>query len=158
MMHVLDFVAVAFASGAVLDAWANGSIFDALRDYVRRRADGEIGPPSVPPGELPEGVEIVYPIWAKILDRVVPRFFMLAWDCLFCASYHAAAYLLLVFYVPSVFLPHPWSVLVKLPIYSLAATRVANLLSQTVGLSGLHMFKQEQEQESDERLSRTDNA
>jgi len=134
-MTILDLIALALAAGAVLDAWANGSIFEDLRTYIARRADGYVGPPE--DGLIPDpSIVREYPWWARMLDKVLPRFFALAWDCLFCSSYHAPAYLLLVFYLPSLALSPPYDTIVKLPIYSLAATRAANLLTLKFGTAG----------------------
>lgn len=123
-MAITDLAAVILAAGAVLDAWAKGEIFDALRTYVHRRAAGIRGPVME---DLAPGLTVEYPWWARVLDRVLPTFFAQAWSCLFCASYHAPAYLLALWYLPSLWLPSPWDVVWKLPIYSLAATRVVVL-------------------------------
>ena len=125
-MSLLDLVAVVLATSATLDAWENGALFDSLRAYMRQRADGRIGPQPVP-----EGVVAIYPRWATWLDRWLPRFFAEAWSCMFCASYHAPAYLIALFYVPSLWLVAPWDTLWRLPIYSLAATRLVTWLRNT---------------------------
>jgi len=54
----------------------------------------------------------------------------LAWlvNCRVCLSYHAAFWLVVLFYVPSLWLSPPWDVVWYLPVYSLAATRVSLLI------------------------------
>lgn len=55
-------------------------------------------------------------------------FWRTLFNCRFCLSYWVPAFLLAVLYVASLFLSDPWVVVVKLPIYSLAATALVGLI------------------------------
>ena len=49
-------------------------------------------------------------------------------SCRLCLSYHVAFWLIVLLYLPSLWLMPPWSMIVKVPIYSLAATRLSILI------------------------------
>jgi hypothetical protein len=110
-MFVLDFIALILAVGAPINAWLHpGGILEELREYVAAWAEGSY--------------EDRPPTWREIFRE---RIGALA-NCRFCLSYHVPWVLLLLCYVPSLWLHSPWDMLVKLPIYSLAATRVSMIL------------------------------
>lgn len=58
-------------------------------------------------------------------------FWRTLFNCRFCMSYWVPAGLL-GFFVASLFLPDPWAVVAKLPIYGLAATALVWLIDWTV--------------------------
>lgn len=60
-------------------------------------------------------------------------FWKTLFNCRFCLSYHVPALLVFGCYGWSLFLPDPWAVVVKLPLYSLAATGLVRLLDGLVG-------------------------
>ena len=62
-MNALDFVAVVFASGAIIEVWHKGSIFETARAYVQAWQD--VSAPESAKGRL----------WELIM-------------CPFCKSYH----------------------------------------------------------------------
>ncbi len=57
-------------------------------------------------------------------------------NCRFCLSHWVPAGLLLIFYLASLFLPAPWDVVVKLPVYALAATGLVRVIDRAVKESG----------------------
>jgi hypothetical protein len=130
-MLVFDFVAVALAAGAAVNAWLkeNGLFSEWL---AKIEAWGEDGPP------------VSSEQYAHFCRRSPARAHAAAWqrwlrhkiayllNCRVCLTYHAAAWLLLIFFLPSLFMPAPWSTLIKLPIYALAAARISILIGMYV--------------------------
>lgn len=103
-IYWLDFVAVIFASGAVIEVWNKGSIFANLRAYVGALRD--VTPPETAKGRL---LELL--------------------DCPFCQSYHVPVYFLLGLLAADQIggiLP----ALVRVLAYGWAATRLGNLLNE----------------------------
>jgi len=101
-MDLLDFVALFLAAGAVVNAWMKkDGLFAGWRDWLA--------------------------IWG---DQSGWRwFFATLLNCRVCLTYHAAFWLMVVFYLPSHFwLSPPWAVVWFLPVYSLAATRLSLLI------------------------------
>ena len=101
-MNALDFIAVIFAAGAIIEVWHKGSIFELPRAYVQAWQD--VTPPESFKGRL----------WELIL-------------CPFCKSYHIPLYLfagLLASNWIGGIMPTLWRGIV----YSLAATRVGNII------------------------------
>ena len=96
-MSILDFLVVALASSACLDAWFEGSIFAMARNRV-------FGWPE---------------------DAFLRRLLL----CRFCLGHWVPAALIMLFVAPGlVWTPlAPWA---KLPLYSLAATRLAWMLHE----------------------------
>lgn len=109
-MNALDFIAVVFAAGAVIEVWHKGSIFDSLRAYAQALQD--VTPPESVRGRL---LELL--------------------NCPFCKSYHAPIYLFLLLLAGDCFggtIAH----LVRVVVYGLAATRIGNIVD---GLLPGHM-------------------
>lgn len=131
-MNTLDFLALSLAAGDVVDVWFNGSIFSAARGYMQNRADSLDATPE-PEDELalPEDPTITEEtsVWTRLGDRLVPTLLAELLSCSYCFSRHTPLYLALCFYVPSLFLPSPWSDLFKLPVYALAASRLGWVLN-----------------------------
>lgn len=50
-------------------------------------------------------------------------------SCRFCFSHHTPWILAALFFVPGLFVPEPWGFVLKLPVYSLAATRIGNIIN-----------------------------
>jgi hypothetical protein len=105
------------ATGAVVDAWRNGSIFAGWRAVVEARAAAhELG------------------------FRGAENFLAALLDCAFCLSYHVPAWLILTQYLPSLLLSFvEWRTAARiwlLPSYALAATRVSWLVN---GLAPDHL-------------------
>jgi hypothetical protein len=98
----LDFIAVVFAAGAVIEVWHKGSIFATARAYSQALQD--VTPPESVKGRL---LELL--------------------NCPFCKSYHVPIYLLLMLLAGSYF-GGIMSALVRVLIYGLAATRIGNII------------------------------
>jgi hypothetical protein len=103
MINVLDFVAVVFATGAVIDVWHKGSIFQTPRAYAEALQD--VTPPDSFRG--------------RALELL---------NCPFCKSYHIPVYLFLLLLAGD-WLGATIAGLVRAVVYSLAATRISNLLN-----------------------------
>lgn len=104
-MNVLDWIVLTLAAAGWVDCWFNGEIFAGRRAYWQARADD----PSV--------------------DRDLCAELM---TCPYCFSHHTPWILALLFFVPGLFLAEPWSILCKLPVYCLAATRAGNIMNALV--------------------------
>jgi hypothetical protein len=105
-MTTLDFVAVIFAAGAIIEVWHKGSIFETARAYVQSWQDNT--PPETIKGRL----------WELIM-------------CPFCKSYHIPIYLFLLLLAGDHF-GGTITALVRVVIYGLAATRIGNLIDGLV--------------------------
>lgn len=105
-MTALDFIAVVFAAGAVIDVWHKGSIFSTARAYAQALQD--VTPPETLKGRL--------------LELLM---------CPFCKSYHVPVYLFLVLLAGDYF-GGIISALVHAVVYGLAATRIGNLIDGLV--------------------------
>jgi hypothetical protein len=101
-MSALDLFAVIFASGAIIEVWHKGSIFETARAYVQAWQDTT--PPDSPKGRL----------WELVM-------------CPFCKSYHVPLYLSLLLLAGDG-AGGTIAALVRVVVYSLAATRIGNLI------------------------------
>lgn len=90
----------ALASGALIDAWRNGSLFAPLRGRLEAMA-----------AQSSE--------WHFVAELV---------SCDFCLSFQVPFWLLLYFYVPGLVFPTA-ALFMQLPVFALAAARVAWLLN-----------------------------
>lgn len=102
MRYIADFFAVVLATGAVIEVWHRGSIFADLRAYAQALQD------TTDPDTLK----------GKWLELVL---------CPFCKSYHVPVYLF------GAILLGDWcgvtiGAVARLFVYSLAATRLSNLI------------------------------
>jgi hypothetical protein len=103
MISVLDFLAVTLASGAVIDVWHKGSIFETPRAYAQAMQD-------ITPRETIKG---------RLLELI---------NCPFCKSYHIPFYLFLALLAGNWF-GGIVGFCVQLVIYSWAATRLGNIVN-----------------------------
>jgi len=101
-MTLLDFIAVVFAAGAIIEVWHKGSIFETARAYVQAWQDTS-NPESLK-GRL----------WELI-------------TCPFCKSYHIPVYLFLLLLAGDWF-GGTIAALVRVVVYGLAATRIGNII------------------------------
>ena len=101
-MNSLDFIAVVFAAGAIIEVWHKGSIFETARAYVQSWQDNT--PPETFKGRL----------WELVM-------------CPFCKSYHIPIYLFLLLLAGD-WIGSTMTALVRVVIYGLAATRIGNLI------------------------------
>jgi hypothetical protein len=99
---LLDFIAVIFATGAVIEVWHKGSIFDHLRAYSQ----------AVQDVTAPDSIK------GKLLELL---------NCPFCKSYHVPFYFFIAL-LAGVWLGDTMAAAARLIIYSLAATRVSNIV------------------------------
>jgi hypothetical protein len=102
MMTLLDLCAVALATGAIIEVWHKGSLFALARAHVQAKND------SAKYGSFRS-------LWTELLL------------CPFCKSYHIPVYLY------ATILAGNWfggivSVVPRMLVYSLAATRLSNLI------------------------------
>lgn len=101
-MAALDFIAVVFAAGAIIEVWHKGSIFETARAYVQSWQDNTS--PETFKGRL----------WELIM-------------CPFCKSYHIPIYLFLGLLAGDYF-GGTIAALVRVVVYGLAATRIGNII------------------------------
>lgn len=131
-MTTLDFIVLTLAAGAVVHVWFRGSIFTEPRAYTEARTDLPMSDEALadmPAPDEDDDSEPV-PLWMRLADRVVPTFVCELLVCHFCLSHHTPYILALLFFLPSLFVTAPWAVfLFKLPVYSLAATRLGNIIN-----------------------------
>lgn len=133
-MTVLDFFALVMAASAIVDVWRNGSIFAEPRAYFEARADAGVASSEPLPEEgLPADPN---PWWMWLFDHCLPGWFAELVNCRFCLSHHTPWMAALVCYFPTLFISTAWMVfLMKLPVYSLAATRIGNIINACVPTS-----------------------
>ncbi len=133
-MTWLDFLVITLAASAIVDVWANGSIFANWRAFLQDKADESDEPDSTPPSDTDEEDEgDPLPFMMRVADRVLPRLFAELVSCMFCFSHHTPYVVALLFFMPATFVQTPWLVfLLKLPAYSLAATRLGNIVNAAV--------------------------
>lgn len=101
-MTTLDFIAITFAAGAIIEVWHKGSIFANARAYAQALQDATAA-------ESFRG---------RLLELLM---------CPFCKSYHVPIYLGLILlagdYIGGII-----PALVRVVVYGLAATRIGNLI------------------------------
>ena len=97
-----DFFAVVLAAGAVIEVWHKGSIFETPRAYAQAMQD-------VTPRETLKG---------RLLELI---------NCPFCKSYHVPLYLFALLLASS-WIGGGLHNAARLVIYSLAATRLSNII------------------------------
>lgn len=102
MFTALDFIAVVFAAGAIIEVWHKGSIFANVRAYAQALQD-------VVPAESLKG---------RLLELL---------NCPFCKSYHAPLYLFLLLLAGNYF-GGTIAALIRALVYGLAATRIGNIV------------------------------
>jgi len=102
-VSLLDLCAAVFAAGAIIDVWFNGSIFATQRAIVQAKQD------VAAPGTFRAW-------WTELLM------------CPFCLSYHIPFYLL-VLVLSGMYLGGTFNLLTHLLLYSLAVTRLSNLVN-----------------------------
>jgi len=119
-MYWLEFLATVGATGAVVNAWLHkGGLFENWRDAI-----GVWGLQR-PAGQLPGGeASYGYPTLSDTVRANISRLCR----CRVCLSYHVAFWLLVLFFIPSLWLSPPWDVVWFLPVYALAATRFSLLI------------------------------
>lgn len=97
-----DFLAVVLASGAIIEVWHKGSLFETARAYAQAMQD-------VTPRETLKG---------RLLELV---------NCPFCKSYHVPLYLFVLLIISGM-LGSTLHTVARLVIYGLAATRLGNII------------------------------
>jgi hypothetical protein len=122
-MTWLDFVALTFAASAVVDVWRNGSIFAMARAVLESRADDDHSPNESASSYAGSSGRVSW-FW-----QYLPMFLVRMLNCSFCCSHHTPWMLAVVFFLPALWLTGPWAWLLKLPVYSLAATRLGTIMN-----------------------------
>jgi hypothetical protein len=134
MNLVIDAIALIFAASAVVHVWRRGSIFAEWRAYFEARADiaydeEDFVEASSAAAEAPP--DTPRPLWMRLFDRL-PDWFCELVNCAFCFSHHTPWLLLLLLLAPAGVLDYwgfTWlAFLWKVPLYSLATTRIGNLV------------------------------
>ena len=97
-----DFFTVFLAAGAVIEVWHKGSIFETPRAYAQAMQD-------VTPRETLKG---------RLLELI---------NCPFCKSYHVPLYLFVLLVISGI-LGDTLHTVARVVIYSLAATRLGNIV------------------------------
>ena len=126
-MTWLDFFALTLAASALVDVWRNGSIFATGRAVLEAKVDEEgdwstESESSYPPPGLPTP-------WYW---RMIPAFFARILNCPFCLSHHTPWVLAVLFFLPALWCTGTWAWVLKLPVYSLAATRLGTIINACV--------------------------
>ena len=156
-MSWLDLVVLSLASGAVLQAWFRGSIFAAPRAYMEARTSppfdnvaDDIQEADEPLDDL---VEASRPLWVRIADRIVPQLLAEGVTCPLCLSYHVPWLLMLGSWGGAALAIRLWPVdagetsllwrdllvcVLRAPAWSLAATRLANIIDSVLPPRGRH--------------------
>jgi len=98
----MDFIAVVFAAGAIIEVWHKGSLFDTARAYAQALQD-------ITPVESVKG---------RLLELI---------NCPFCKSYHVPVYLLLLLLAGDT-VGGMMAAFVRVVVYGLAATRLSNIV------------------------------
>lgn len=109
-MTWLDFIALSLAAGGVVDVWKNGSIFALARAVAADAAETD----------AVQNRRTVRGLLGELLS------------CEFCLSHHTPWLLAVLFLLPALVVTGPLAFLLKLPVYSLAATRLGWLLNAAV--------------------------
>ena len=119
-MHMwwLDFVVLALASGALVNAWLKeDGLFSELRLEI-----AIWGEPTTAEQDKPTW-------WSWVRNKTAT----LA-GCEFCLTYHAAFWLMVLCYLPRFFIIWPWDHIIFLPVYILAAARLSTDLADIVAV------------------------
>lgn len=142
-MSCLDFIVLTLAASAIVDVWFNGSIFADWRAFFQSKADDPIDEPITDTtvsqdDEEDEGDPL--PWLMQLADKWVPRPIAELVSCSFCFSHHTPWVVGLLFMLPAFaiqtltteessrwWLVAAW--VLKLPAYSLAATRLGSMLN-----------------------------
>jgi len=107
-MGALDFIVIFLATGAAVNAWLHkGGLFEGFRDWLAVMNE---------PVARPWWCDW---FWSKLYQLMT---------CRICLTYHVAFWLIVLFYLPHIWLPAPWGLIWFVPVYSLAATRVSLLI------------------------------
>ncbi len=125
-MTWLDFFALALAASALVDVWRNGSIFATGRAVLEAKADEEGWLAESESSHSSPGLPTPW-YWQR-----VPLFFAKMLNCHFCLSHHTPWILAVLFFLPALWLTGTWAWLLKLPVYSLAATRLGTIVNACV--------------------------
>jgi hypothetical protein len=128
-MMPLDFLVITLAASALVDVWRNGSIFALGRATMQAKEDDASGgwfESSESEDLLTSGLPWYW--------RIVPVFFAKMLNCWFCLSHHTPWILAILFFLPALWLDGVWEWAFKLPVYSLAATRLGTIINAYVPL------------------------
>jgi hypothetical protein len=102
MIHWLDFIAIVFASAAIIDVWQKGSIFATTRAYLQAVQDNTDADS----------------LKGRVLELL---------GCAYCESYHVPVYLLAAL-VAADYVSAAAGLVLRIFIYGWAATRIGNII------------------------------
>lgn len=142
-MNWLDFIVLTLAASAIVDVWFNGSIFADWRAFFQSKADDPDDEPitDTPASQDEEEWEgDPLPWLMQLADKWVPRPIAELLTCSFCLSHHTPWLVGLLLMFPAFVIltltteesSRWWLVaawVLKLPAYSLAATRLGNIVN-----------------------------
>lgn len=144
ILVLIDLGLITLAASAVIDVWRNGDILADVRAYFEARddvineADAE-DDADVMPIESVEarsaescGLHCRNPLWVRFLNAYCPDLLVRLLVCSYCMSHHVPWLLMLCYMAPaivsSLFGIPPWIIVIyKIPLYSLAVTRLITL-------------------------------
>ena len=107
-MAIFEFVLIFLAAGALVNAWMmRDGLFAGARSWLEAWGD---------------------PSGHNTLGDAVRWFIASLLTCRVCLTYHTAFWLIVIFWLPGLFLAPPWVYIWFTPVYALAATRVSLLL------------------------------
>jgi len=128
---IVDFIALVFAASGWVDSWFNGSIFAEFRAYFETR-DDSAGSYDTAPASSYSATDPwpspPRPLWMRAFD-LLPNWFCELVTCRFCFSHHTPWLLAFGLLLPALMVPDPWNFVLKIPVYSLAATRIGNIIN-----------------------------
>jgi hypothetical protein len=114
-MTWLDFVALIAATGVPVNAWLyEDSIIAGWREWFI--AWGDYAIPA-------DAADFSPTLWQRSRARIAQLL-----SCRFCMSHWVPVMLIVAFFIPSLWMPSPWSTVIKFPVYFLAATRFSLIL------------------------------
>lgn len=114
--------ACVFATKSSAEQLAYGEHVDTIMPLLPGRTVDMTSPLVLQPEEAKR------PLWMRLFDWV-PDWAVELVTCRFCLSHHTPWLLVLLCYVPAWYVAETYSWLWKIPVYSLAATRLGNILN-----------------------------
>lgn len=136
-MTVFYFLVFVLAVRAVLEAWFEGSIFEPMRQYLKRAVQAEAEAAAADPANPVDFANAaVTPVSAYItlFNRWAPKWLFYLLSCRFCLTYHVTFWLFMFCYalpvlLRNLYLPVVAETLAATP-FMLACIAASNLLSK----------------------------
>lgn len=130
-MSWLDFFVCTLAASAIVDVWFNGSIFAGWRALVQAVSDDPQEPATTDDlDETLDDEQQELPFAMRVVGQLMPVLLADMLLCVFCFSHHTPWVVILTCFCTSYSCEDPaWAFALKLPAYSLAMTRLGNLVN-----------------------------